>query len=794
MFADESRTSRASRRQGRVWPARGARVRAVGPTLVRARPARGLTGAGKWYGGGEMQLVGDDLVTLEVRLSRAHTGGYTVEMRLGEREFPGATLGPELVDVGAGDQADEGARLFAALTGPAALRSAWDQAGALQPRRRIRLRIDDAAPELHALAWEALRDPSPSAAVRHVAADSDTPFSRHVISAGQPLGPVVGPIKVLTAVAAPTNCADYDLAPIDRAGEEALLAAALAASGGLVEHTALAGPCTLPALAAEIERGYHVVHNVAHGLVTGDRTRNVMFLQDADGTAERVDAARLATTIDCVSRSLRLAVLMSCNTATRSPADAGFGFAPGLLAAGVPAVLAMQERVPMPTAAAFTRAFYEELWRSGEIDRAANRARRAIFAERLPGNAVPALYSTGAGLRLFSPQVPERVSAPDLAQSTERPPPAAPPVQQASAPEPARPARPAPAQQASAPERPARPSQQASAPAQVRPAPSPEPAARERATWIAFGGPLDEFKVVAGAGGCLQAFGRDDDGALRHRRELAPDGAWSEWEVFAEGVESFAVAADPRGRVTVAVVDGDGALRHRSASAVGVWAEWVTDVGTASEVAAVYQKDGGVVLVAVAEDDTLVAEQRGPNGNWDDWYSIGDASDDVLVTRNGAGQLVVFAVSGEELWMSAQRRLRGDWSDWERVGDGFVDGATVVGSDGRLHVFAIDGDHGLWWSVEDRPGGTFGEFARMSVDCTGVSAVMAEDGMIDVFAVEVGTGALRYVALQDDPTIDWTTLEGKGFERVQTAAAPDGALRLFATDARGRVFRLVPAA
>ena len=151
-----------------------------------------------------------------------------------------------------------------------------------------------------------------------------------------------------------------------------------------------------------------------------------MFLEKPYGGIERVDAGRFAGAIDCLHRSLRLVVLMSCNTATRSPTDPRFGFAPALLGAGVPAVLAMQDRMPMPTGAAFTRAFYEELWTSGEIDRAANRARRVVITERLPGTAVPALYATPASLRLWDAVSTARQVQEDRSEKTPdgAPPPA----------------------------------------------------------------------------------------------------------------------------------------------------------------------------------------------------------------------------------------------------------------------------------------------------------------------------------------------------------------------------------
>jgi hypothetical protein len=156
------------------------------------------------------------LDTLDIRISRGHDLGYTVELRLGEREFPPGVLDPAVVaSVGEAGPDDAGTRLFAALISDERVRMAWNLAAAHAPRRRIRLRIDEAAPELHTLPWEALRDVSPSATEREPAADRDTPFSR-LVPWSQALPPALDerPVRVLSAVAAPSDLDVYRLPPI----------------------------------------------------------------------------------------------------------------------------------------------------------------------------------------------------------------------------------------------------------------------------------------------------------------------------------------------------------------------------------------------------------------------------------------------------------------------------------------------------------------------------------------------------------------------------------------------------
>ncbi len=64
--------------------------------------------------------------------------------------------------------------------------------------------------------------------------------------------------------------------------EEAEWAALRAAPGSLDEVTVtrLSDPCTLAALEAELRRGYHVLHLVAHGTYHKERRRAALYLSD----------------------------------------------------------------------------------------------------------------------------------------------------------------------------------------------------------------------------------------------------------------------------------------------------------------------------------------------------------------------------------------------------------------------------------------------------------------------------------------------------------------------------------
>jgi hypothetical protein len=92
-----------------------------------------------------------DYADLEVRILKKDANGYPVEITFnGEQEFPRGVLSPDLpvLTAGAGSGQD-GVRMFQRLFSDDALKTAWANARGQKPQRRIRLRIDDGAPELH---------------------------------------------------------------------------------------------------------------------------------------------------------------------------------------------------------------------------------------------------------------------------------------------------------------------------------------------------------------------------------------------------------------------------------------------------------------------------------------------------------------------------------------------------------------------------------------------------------------------------------------------------------------------
>lgn len=669
----------------------------------------------------------DGFEVMDIRISRARGAGYDVEVRLGEREFPGGTIAEGVADaVSTATPEEQGARLFAAFVADDRVRSAWTVAAALASRRRIRLRIDDDAPELHALPWEALFDDMPEATAQLPAADRDTPFSRVAVASRELLPAIVErPVHVLTAVAAPSGLETFRLPALARAEEEALIIEAMAvAPAGLVRHTALSGACSLTRLEAALEGGVHVLHLMAHGVMRGDGEVSLL-LEGTGGAVERVDGASFAAMCERLERSLRLIVLMVCSSARRSPEDVGAGLVPKLLAAGVPAVLAMQDLMPLRTARAFTRTFYEELWRTGEVDRAANRARATTQTGRLSGTVVPVLYSGLVGGRVFDPSVVAKTGV----------------------------------------------------------------KSGRFGAWTELGGSARQISAVRGKDGCIEVFAVDGAGALTGCRQAAPGGSFGAWEAVDGGIREALAVVDQRGRVALFVIDAKGACRQRLRTAPGVWGAWALLGGPATRMTAACGAAGTLAMFVVDNDGELqFAGQEAEAGAWDGWYGDWEFDDEkyrqILAVRDGQGLVKIFTLHEDLTLWSAQQDAEGEFSERERFAKqvhGFF--ATVRG--GRVQVLAVDEDGGVRRCEQKTAGGPWSGWERLGGACSEVVAV-GRAGGLEVFGVGAD-GRLASAAEQDEGWGAWTPIAGPRLAQLVALEDGKGGVALIGLDRDGKV-------
>ncbi len=348
------------------------------------------------------------MIDLEIRIFGLEERGYPVEITLdGQQEFPRGYLTADIVPWAPTDDPEsDGRRLFDTLFADADLRAAWAQAVGQSRERRIRLRIDPAAAELHTLPWELLHD-----GTAMLSAQDDTPFSRYLPIALPWSGAVEErPVRVLVVVSNPADLESrYNLPPVDVERERAALEAAFSAVGD--EHLAvrfLDPPVTLRKLEHALREGYHVLHFLGHGAFSRRRGQAALYFQDEEGNGARVLDDDLVNMLARHGARPRLIVLVACQSATRATTDAFLGLAPKLVRVGVPAVVAMQDVVTMETGRRFGAEFYSSLLATGQVDLAVNQARSTLLTDGRPDVGVPVLFMRLKSGQLWSAEADAR--------------------------------------------------------------------------------------------------------------------------------------------------------------------------------------------------------------------------------------------------------------------------------------------------------------------------------------------------------------------------------------------------
>jgi len=237
---------------------------------------------------------------------------------------------------------------------------------------RLRLEIGPAA--LAALPWEFLHSRSRG----FLGARIQSPLIRYLeIRRPIPRLEVEFPLRLLVALPETPDLA--------AAQERAHIEEALAPLKRNVRATFLDGEVSLERLRDAL-RGevFHVFHFIGHGIFRDERA--FLVLHDESGQPYLADQAEIAA-LFANQPDLKLVVLNSCCGASVSASEPLVGMAPGLVASGVPAVVAMQHPIDDRCAVAFAREFYKSLFGgfdSGRIDLAMSRA-RAHLADRFRG-------------------------------------------------------------------------------------------------------------------------------------------------------------------------------------------------------------------------------------------------------------------------------------------------------------------------------------------------------------------------------------------------------------------------
>jgi hypothetical protein len=280
---------------------------------------------------------------------------------------------------------------------------------------RLKLRLQD-APELANLPWEFLFD---SSLDRFFAQSIYTPIVRY-LEMPQKITPlqVNFPLKILVMISNPANQKRLDVGR-----EQSQLQKALnpLTEAGLVQVDFLE-KATLAVLQRYLrEDKYHIFHFIGHGTFNEKTEEGVLVLEDEYGNGWSATAHRVGTLLHD-HRSLRLAVLNSCEGARVGLADPFAGVASSLIRQGVPAVIAMQFTITDEAAITFSGEFYAALASGFPVDAAMAEARKAIYAQ--PNDVewgTPVLYMrTPDGVLFDLEKTPDTVAKPPVrSPSTE---------------------------------------------------------------------------------------------------------------------------------------------------------------------------------------------------------------------------------------------------------------------------------------------------------------------------------------------------------------------------------------
>lgn len=372
--------------------------------------------------------------TFEITLQRKLDASWpvVVEYTTPDEQLPVRRDGAFVIDLATLVPLEDDPHAYGTALGKAVftdeVRAAFVEARAgMDNELRVLLNVE--AADLKTLRWERLCAPL-HRAWPFLALDQSVPFSLYLPSLTDQRFPPIGrrELRALIVAASPDGLPDYGLESFDVAAAVDNVRSALGdiPSDVLAPGEGHAGPPTLERISECITADHHtLLHIVCHGQVLKDGPQageTVLYLSTADGKVAPVTATKLIERFQSLGGMgglPHLAFLSTCESASPAAEGAFGGLAQRLVRElGMPAVVAMTEKVTIATAEALASTFYKRLREHGEVDRALVEA-TAGLVER-PDITVPALYSRLGGRPLFSESVDRPLTATEINAGLDR--------------------------------------------------------------------------------------------------------------------------------------------------------------------------------------------------------------------------------------------------------------------------------------------------------------------------------------------------------------------------------------
>ncbi|MFQ3616628.1 MAG: CHAT domain-containing protein [Cyanobacteriota bacterium] len=299
------------------------------------------------------------------------------------------------------------------------LRNSWMIARGIAQHQgeMLRLRLGLKGSRLPRLPWEVMNGGERDTVgnLRHpIATGTDVVFSRFQtgiqIMGGRSLRPLspVQPVRILMVVATPIDQERLELMREATHLREELRRPPGPDLEGLGTHprlelTVLEQPGR-EELTHALEQGhFHILHYAGHSNL-GASGGNLYLVNSRTGLTETLSGDDLAGLL--VNNDIRLVVFNSCRGAHTAVPTAGMpaeaqpaqdtrNLAEALVSRGIPAVLAMAEKIPDDVALTLTRLFYRNLRRGFPIDLSLSRARQGLISSYTSNQlywALPVLY------------------------------------------------------------------------------------------------------------------------------------------------------------------------------------------------------------------------------------------------------------------------------------------------------------------------------------------------------------------------------------------------------------------